>query len=127
MKKEQPSSSHSELDDSVKSQQSQSTQESTQEPAQESKQEPQQESNKEDSVQNTSQDSQTSKEGTGIWSTVQTVLGAMFGVQSEQQRQKDFEKGSPVQFIVGGIIFVVVFILTILYIVNSAVDSAGGG
>lgn len=111
MKKEQPSSSHSELDDSVRSQQSQSTQES----------------NKEDSVKNTSQDSQTSKEGTGIWSTVQTVLGAMFGVQSEQQRQKDFEKGSPVQFIVGGIIFVVVFILTILYIVNSAVDSAGGG
>lgn len=67
------------------------------------------------------------KEGTGFWSTVQSVLGAMFGVQSEEQREKDFEKGSAVQFIVGGIIFVVVFIVTILYFVNSIVEGSGAG
>ncbi|WP_223668618.1 DUF2970 domain-containing protein [Kangiella shandongensis] len=68
---------------------------------------------------------QEKSKGTGFWSTVQSVLGAMFGVQSEEQREKDFEKGSAVQFIVGGIIFVVVFILTILYFVNSALENAG--
>ncbi|AOE49190.1 DUF2970 domain-containing protein [Kangiella sediminilitoris] len=64
-------------------------------------------------------------QGTGFWSTVQSVLGAMFGVQSEEQREKDFDQGNAVQFIVGGIIFVVVFILTILYFVNSALENAG--
>lgn len=64
-------------------------------------------------------------QGTGFWSTVQSVLGAMFGVQSEQQREKDFDQGNAVQFIVGGIIFVVVFILTILYFVNSALEGSG--
>ncbi|GAA4357944.1 DUF2970 domain-containing protein [Kangiella marina] len=65
------------------------------------------------------------QKGTGFWSTVQSVLGAMFGVQSEEQRHKDFEKGSAVQFIVGGIIFVILFILTILYFVNSALENSG--
>lgn len=70
-------------------------------------------------------ESQSPHSGTGFWSTVQSVLGAMFGVQSEEQREKDFQKGSAVQFIVGGIIFVVVFILTILYFVNSALEGSG--
>ncbi|AKE51438.1 DUF2970 domain-containing protein [Kangiella geojedonensis] len=76
---------------------------------------------------NIEQATEEKPQGTGFWSTVQSVLGAMFGVQTEQQREKDFEKGSAVQFIVGGIIFVVVFILTILYFVNSALESAGAG
>ena len=73
----------------------------------------------------TNTDPQTKRSGTGFWSTIQSVLGAMFGVQSDEQREKDFEKGSAVQFIVGGVIFVVVFILTILYFVNSALEGSG--
>lgn len=61
----------------------------------------------------------------GFWSTVKSVLGAMIGVQSESQREKDFEKGDPVKLILGGIIFTVVFILTILFFVNLALDNAG--
>ncbi|GAA4344119.1 DUF2970 domain-containing protein [Kangiella taiwanensis] len=83
------------------------------------------ESKKQSSEPNT--ESQSSRTGTGFWSTVQSVLGAMFGVQSEEQREKDFEKGSAVQFIVGGLIFVVVFIVTILYFVNSALEGSGAG
>ena len=81
----------------------------------------------EKTTDNSEQATGEKSQGTGFWSTVQSVLGAMFGVQTEQQREKDFEKGSAVQFIVGGIIFVVVFILTILYFVNSALESAGAG
>lgn len=85
----------------------------------------QEESKTNESSLDNSPESPKKEKGTGFWSTIQSVLGAMFGVQSEEQREKDFEKGSAVQFIVGGIIFVVVFILTILYFVNSALESAG--
>ncbi len=61
----------------------------------------------------------------GFWSTVKSVLGAMIGVQSEAQREKDFEKADPVKLILGGLIFTVVFILTILYFVGNALESAG--
>lgn len=60
----------------------------------------------------------------GFWSTVKSVLGAMIGVQSESQREKDFEKADPVKLILGGIIFTVVFILTILYFVNKILEPA---
>lgn len=68
---------------------------------------------------------QSDHEGTGFWSTVKSVVGAMFGVQSEEQRQKDFEKGNALHFIIGGLVFTIVFIFTILYFVNSALESAG--
>ena len=73
----------------------------------------------------TNNSDQEKHQGTGFWSTVQSVLGAMFGVQSEEQREKDFDKGNAIHFIVGGILFVVVFILTILYFVNSALEGSG--
>lgn len=117
MHQKHPSSSHSELDDSSEASQTQANQSQTS----------QTQTSQTQTEQNTSQAPETnqpSKEGTGLLSTLQTILGAMFGVQSEQQRQKDFEKGSPVQFIVGGIIFVIVFIFTILYFVNSAIENA---
>lgn len=83
-------------------------------------------SSQQTSDQNTANDNQPQKnQGTGLFSTIQSVLGAMFGVQSPSQREKDFEEGSPTQFIVGGLIFVIVFILGIIYIVNTAVESAG--
>lgn len=58
----------------------------------------------------------------GFFSTLKSVLGAMIGVQSESQREKDFEKADPVKLILGGIIFTVVFIFTILYFVNKIVE-----
>lgn len=73
----------------------------------------------------TQQETQTSKSSPGFFSTVKSVLGAMIGVQSEEQREKDFEKADPVKLILGGIIFTVVFILTILWFVNSALEGAG--
>ncbi len=59
----------------------------------------------------------------GFWSTVKSVVGAMIGVQSEAQREKDFEKADPVKIILGGIIFTVLFIFTILYFVNKVLES----
>ena len=77
-----------------------------------------------DQSQNQSNPESVKNQGTGLLSTVKSIVGAMFGVQSDAQREKDFDQGNAVQFIVGGIIFVVVFIMTILYFVNSALENA---
>lgn len=78
-----------------------------------------------DQSQNEPTSESSKNQGTGLLSTVKSIVGAMFGVQSDAQREKDFDQGNAVQFIVGGIIFVVVFIMTILYFVNSALENAG--
>ncbi|UAA40872.1 DUF2970 domain-containing protein [Paraneptunicella aestuarii] len=46
----------------------------------------------------------------------------MFGVQSEKNREMDFQKKSVVPFVVVGIIFVLIFIATIMFVVNLAVS-----
>ncbi len=55
---------------------------------------------------------------TNFVSVVKSILAAGIGVQSEKNRQRDFEKGNPLVFIVGGIIFTVLFILTVASVVG---------
>ena len=53
-----------------------------------------------------------------ILSVVKSIVAAGIGVQSEKNRQRDFEKGNPLVFIVGGIIFTFLFILSIASVVG---------
>jgi hypothetical protein len=55
---------------------------------------------------------------TNFVSVVKSILAAGIGVQSEKNRQRDFEKGNPLVFIIGGIIFTVLFILTVASVVG---------
>ena len=52
---------------------------------------------------------------------LQSTLAAAFGVQSQRNRAKDFEEGNARWFILAGIIFTVVFIFTVLTVVNLVV------
>ena len=52
---------------------------------------------------------------------LQSTLAAAFGVQSQRNREKDFEEGNAGWFILAGIIFTVVFIVTVLTVVNLVV------
>lgn len=52
-----------------------------------------------------------------------SILAAAFGVQSEAARERDFSRGSPVVFIVGGLGFVAVFVIVLLIIVKTIVSS----
>lgn len=72
--------------------------------------------------QNTDNSSNNPK-SPGFWSTVKSVMGAMIGVQSEAQRKEDFEKADPVKIILGGIIFTLVFIFTLIYFANKVLES----
>ena len=52
---------------------------------------------------------------------VLSTLAAAFGVQSQRNRAKDFEEGNAGWFILAGIISTVVFIFTVLTVVNLVV------
>lgn len=56
---------------------------------------------------------------------VMSVLAAFFGVQSERNRQRDFQHGKPIYFIVAGIILTVLFILLVWGTVNLVLRAAG--
>ncbi|MDO6686805.1 MULTISPECIES: DUF2970 domain-containing protein [unclassified Agarivorans] len=51
-------------------------------------------------------------------SLFKSVLGALFGVQSDKQRQHDFSQGKAWKFIVLGIVMVIVFVLSIALLVK---------
>ena len=52
-----------------------------------------------------------------LWQVITSVLAAGFGVQSSENRKRDFSKGNPVTFILAGLIFTALFVLTIVGIV----------
>ncbi|WP_213996345.1 DUF2970 domain-containing protein [Arsukibacterium sp.] len=52
------------------------------------------------------------------WQVIKAVLGAFVGVQSEQQRQLDFQTKSIVPYIVVGIIAALLFVATLLLTVT---------
>ena len=49
---------------------------------------------------------------------VGSVVSAMFGVQSEKARERDFQQGNPMAFILVGIGFVMLFVFTLWVIVK---------
>ena len=55
---------------------------------------------------------------------VKSVLASFFGVQSDKNRQRDFEKGSPMQFIAVGLGLTVFFIVAVIFIVKFILYSA---
>ncbi|MEM8844856.1 MAG: DUF2970 domain-containing protein [Pseudomonadota bacterium] len=52
------------------------------------------------------------------WQVFKSVLASFFGVQSEENRRRDFEHGSPGQFIVIGLVLTVIFIVVLYLLVK---------
>jgi len=70
---------------------------------------------------------ETGKKKGGI--TPLSFLGSLFagwfGVQSEANRERDFEHGKFSHFIIGGIIFTILFVLFVVLIVQLVLKIAG--
>ena len=60
-----------------------------------------------------------------FWQMLHSVLAAAFGVQSGKNRARDFTHGKPSHFVVLGILFTVVFALTLFGIVKLVLHLAG--
>ena len=52
-----------------------------------------------------------------IWQVIMSVLAAALGVQNRKNRERDFTHGNPVVFIIAGLIFTALFVMTILSVV----------
>lgn len=64
-----------------------------------------------------------SDEGLTLIQLIGSALAAGFGVQSSQNRKRDFAKGKPSQFIAIGIIFTVLFVLIMVGVVNLVLNA----
>ena len=54
----------------------------------------------------------------GIVALMLTTLAAAFGVQSQRNHERDFQQSSIVPYILAGVIFTLVFILTLIAVVR---------
>lgn len=54
-----------------------------------------------------------------ITQVIKSVLAAAIGVQSDENRQKDFEHGSFSSYIVAGVIFTVLFVCGLVFLVST--------
>lgn len=58
------------------------------------------------------------KKAPGIWQVLASVLASFLGVQSNRNRERDFQHGKPSQYIVIGLVFVILFVLAIVAVVQ---------
>jgi hypothetical protein len=53
-----------------------------------------------------------------LFSLIQSTAAAAFGVQTQKNRERDFSQGKPHVFIIAGLIFVLVFVLSVYTVVQ---------
>lgn len=69
--------------------------------------------------------SEPANKSPSILQVIQSVLAAAIGVQSNQNRERDFTRGSAKTFIIAGLIGTVVFVLTIYTVVHLVLGAYG--
>lgn len=60
-----------------------------------------------------------------FWQVVFSTLASFFGVQSQKNRERDFQHGNPLAFITAGLILTVLFILTVVTVVRLVLNNIG--
>jgi Protein of unknown function (DUF2970) len=58
------------------------------------------------------------KKGTGFGNILLSALAALFGIQSEKNRARDFQQGKPSDFIMVGIFGVFFLIIGVIFLVK---------
>jgi hypothetical protein len=53
-----------------------------------------------------------------FWQTFGSVIAASFGVQSQKNKERDFEQGSIKGFVAAALVFTALFVLTLVLIVK---------
>ena len=71
------------------------------------------------------QDKNEPQQSLGLRQTIASVLAAAFGVQSGANRQRDFKSGKALNFIIAGVVFTALFVLTLVLVVKLVLRHAG--
>jgi len=56
-----------------------------------------------------------------LWQVVCSVFAAGFGVQSKENKVRDFTQGKPLQFVIAGLLFTIGFLIMLIGVVNMIV------
>ncbi len=64
------------------------------------------------------------KQGMRPWHVISSVFAAGLGVQSSRNRERDFKQGKAGVFLAAGLIFTLLFIATVVIIVQLVLKSA---
>lgn len=67
----------------------------------------------------------TQQQSPGFVEVIKSVLSSFFGVQSSKKHQQDITRGKPVHYILTGLAFTVLFVLTIWGVVSLVLHLAG--
>lgn len=54
-----------------------------------------------------------------IIQTIKSILAAFIGVQSDKNRQSDFERGSLTTYVIAGLVFTIAFVSVLVFVVSS--------
>ena len=68
---------------------------------------------------------QPKSEAPTFWQIVFSTLASFFGVQSQKNRERDFQHGHPLAFITAGLILTIVFIITVVTVVKLVLSNVG--
>ncbi len=60
-----------------------------------------------------------------LFSLMGSVISASFGVQTSKNRERDFEHGQFHHFVIGGIVFAILFVLLLVGLVKVIMHFAG--
>lgn len=56
-----------------------------------------------------------------ITQVIRSVLAAAIGIQSDANRQRDLKEGYLSVYLIGGVIFTVLFVIALVYLVSSII------
>lgn len=65
------------------------------------------------------------EKGLTLFSFISSLFAAWFGVQSNANRERDFQQGKFSHFIIGGIVFTILFVLFVVGVVQFVLSMAG--
>ncbi len=68
---------------------------------------------------------QPEEKAPGTMQIVRSVFAAAFGVQSSKNQQRDFKHGKARVFIIAGIVFTLLFIVTVFSVVRLVLTQTG--
>ncbi len=65
------------------------------------------------------------QEKVSVIGVMKSVIAASFGVQTNANRQRDFNQGKFHHFVIGGIVFAILFVLVLVGLVKVVMNFAG--
>lgn len=57
-----------------------------------------------------------------IWQVFHSTFAAFFGVQTDKNRKKDFQTGSPLPYIAMGIVLAIVLVASLMFLVGQVLS-----